>query len=64
MAEKRQNWKENVSKQAGEKAAQREALQIRLNLVNRALRGKFIDFRVYDELKAQQAELMAKLATL
>ena len=62
MIERRENWKENVSKAARERAAARHALLVQLDETRRAIHQ--CSLKEYDSLKLKQRETVAKLATL
>lgn len=62
--ERRTNWKENIGKAAKMRSARRIALIVELDAIREAISQAGIDFERYDELKAQQRQIMAMLVTL
>jgi len=60
--ERRQNWKENLSKQAQARAAARHDLLVQLDETRREIQQCSLE--EYDGLKLKQRETIAKLATL
>ncbi len=64
MIEHRSNWKEELGAQARERAAQRQDLLVALDAVRDEIKCVGLDFETYDQLKAQQREIVAALAVL
>jgi len=60
--ERRQNWKENLSKQAQARATARHTLLVQLDETRREIQQCSLE--EYDGLKLKQRETIAKLATL
>ena len=64
MNERRVNWKQALSKQAQARANKRQELLISLEGMREEIKKAGTDFSKYDELKAQQREIISQLAAL
>lgn len=64
MPDRRQNWKEDLSKAARERQQQWNALLVEKEAIAAAIQLCGTDFEQYDRLKAKQREVIAKLARL
>lgn len=62
--ERRNNWKEAISHQAGARRQKQNELLIELRGINAELKKVGRNIEKYDDLKAQQRDIIAKLAAL
>lgn len=64
MNERRNNWKENLSKQAQKRHAEKMKLLSQLDSIREDLRKCGVDFAKRDELSLKYRVTVAELATL
>jgi len=64
MINRRRNWKEDLSKQAQERAKARTDLLVRLDETRKEIKKCGLDFQQHDRLKLEQRTIVAQLATL
>lgn len=65
--DRRNNWKEELGKAAQLRAARRQELIVEKDLLSQRLQNLTIEERksqLYNQLKREQAEIVAQLATL
>lgn len=62
--EKRNNWKENLGKAARQRQQERHDLLLQMEQVRAALQNCGSNFALYDDLKAKQRGIIARLAKL
>ena len=64
MIERRNHWKKNLGKAVQQRHAKKTALIIQLDYIRWQIQNVGLNWIAYDELKQQQREIIAELATL